>query len=81
MSALDGGRRPLLALEAEFIDVLPRNTFKRRHRVGADALMRLRMPGAQAKIAVVHHERPLAAATFHRHHLGTASVTALARTS
>ena len=72
MAALDGGRRPLLAFEAEFIDILPRDAFQRRHRVGADALMRLRMPGAQAKIAVVHHERPLAAAAFHRHHLGAA---------
>ena len=72
MAALDGGRRPLLAFEAELIDILPRDAFQRRHRVGADALMRLRMPGAQAKIAVVHHERPLAATAFHRHHLGAA---------
>ena len=72
MAALDGGRRPLLAFEAELIDILPRDAFQRRHRIGADALMRLRMLGAQAKIAVVHHERPLAAAAFHRHHLGAA---------
>ena len=72
MAALDGSRRPLLAFEAELIDILPRNAFERRDRIGADALMRLRMPGAQAQIAVVHHERPLAAPAFHRHHLGAA---------
>ena len=72
MAALDGGGRPLLAFEAELIDVLPRDALERRHRVGADALMRLRVPGAQAKVAVVHHDRPLAAAAFHRHHLGAA---------
>ena len=72
MAALDGGGRALLAFEAELVDVLPRDAFQRRDRVGADALMRLRMPGAQAKIAGVHHHRPLAAAAFHRHHLGAA---------
>ena len=30
-------------------------------RIGADALMRLRMPGAQAQIAGIHHERTTAA--------------------
>ncbi len=72
MSALDCGCRPLLALEAEFVDNLARDALKRRHRIGANALMRLRMPGAQAKITVVHHERALAATAFHRHHLGAA---------
>ena len=70
MAALDGSRCPLLAFKAQFVDILPRDAFKRRHRIGADALMRLRMFGAEAKIAVVHHERPLAAAALHRHHLG-----------
>jgi len=39
MSTLDGSRRPLLAFEAELIDVLPRDAFKRRDRVGTDALV------------------------------------------
>ena len=72
MSALDGGRRPLLALKAELIDILPRDALERRHRIRANALVRLRVLGAQTKIAIVHHERPLAAPAFHRHHLGTA---------
>ena len=72
MAALDGRRRPLLAFEAQFIDILPRDALERCHRIGADALMRLRMLGTEAKVAVVHHERPLAAAAFHRHHLGAA---------
>ena len=62
MAALDGVGRLLLALKPEPIDVLPRDAFERRNGVGANALMRLRMPGAQAKIAGVHHHRPFAAA-------------------
>ena len=34
--------------------------------------MRLRVSGAQTEVAIVHHERPLAAAAFHRHHFGAA---------
>jgi hypothetical protein len=48
--------------------------------MGADALVRLRMTGAQAKIAIVHHERPFAASAFHRHHLGTAGDHEVLRT-
>ena len=44
----DRVRRPLLAFQPEPVDILSRDAFQRRHRVGADALMRLRMPGAQA---------------------------------
>ena len=72
MAALDRGVGALLALEPKRVDVLPRNAFHRRDRVGADALMRLRMPGAQTQIAEVHHHRAAAAAAFHRHHLGAA---------
>src|SRR5689334_4253433 len=36
MSTLDGSRRPLLAFEAELIDVLPRDAFQRRDCIGAD---------------------------------------------
>ena len=72
VSALDRGIGALLAFQPECIDVLPRNAFEGGDRIGADALVRLRMPRAQAQIAVVHHERPLAAPAFHRHHLGAA---------
>ena len=72
MTALDGGCRTFLALEPELIDILPRDAFERCDRIRADTLMRLRVPGTQAKIAGVHHERPLAATAFHRHHLGAA---------
>ncbi len=61
----------MLALKPQRIDVLPGDTFERRDGVGANALMRLRMPGAEAKIAGVHHHGAFAAASLHRHHLGT----------
>src|SRR5436190_24077702 len=51
MAALDRGVRTLLAFQPEGIDVLPRNAFHGRDRIGADALMRLRMPRTEAKIA------------------------------
>ncbi len=70
MAILDGVGRPLLALQPQRVDVLPRDAFERRDGVGADPLMRLRMDGAQVKVAIVHHERPFAATAFHRHHLG-----------
>ena len=72
MAALDGGSRSLLAFQSELVDVLPRNAFEGCDRVGANALVRLRMPGTQAQVAGIHHERPLAATAFHRHHLGAA---------
>ena len=72
VAALDGGVRTLLAFEPERVDVLPRDAFHGRDRIGADALMRLRMPGAQAQIAGVHHHRTAAATALHRHHLATA---------
>ncbi len=72
MAALDGGIGALLALQPERVDILPRNAFHCRDRIGADALMRLRMPGAQAQIAGVHHHRTAAATAFHRHHLAAA---------
>ncbi len=72
MAALDGGIGALLALQPERIDILPRNAFQGRDRIAADALMRLRMLGAQTQIAVIHHHRTAAAAAFHRHHLAAA---------
>ena len=72
ITARDRLRGALLAFETERVDVLPGDAFERCHGVGAHPLMRLRVPGAQAQIAVVHHERPLAATAFHRHHFGTA---------
>jgi hypothetical protein len=72
VTALDGAGRPLLTLQTQRIDVLPRDAFERRNRVGADPLMRLRVPGAQPEIAGVHHERAFAAAPLHRHHFGAA---------
>jgi hypothetical protein len=80
MAALDGRGRALLAFQPQRIDILPGDALQRRHRIGADTLMRLRVTGAQAKIAGVHHERPLAAAAFHRHHLGTAGNHEILRT-
>ena len=70
IAGLDGGGGLLLAFEPEPVDVLPRNAFERCNSVGADALMRLRMPGAQAKVASIHHHRPIATPSLHRHHLG-----------
>ena len=72
MAALDRGSRALLAFQTQRIDIPSGNALERRHRIGADALMRLRVPGAQTKIAIVHHERPLSPTAFHRHHLGAA---------
>ena len=43
MPALDRGAGALLAFKPKLINVLPRDAFQRRDRVGADALMRLRM--------------------------------------
>ena len=65
-------RGALLALEGQLVDVLARDAFERRDRVGADALVRLRMQGAQAQVAGVHHERPARRGGPARHHLGAA---------
>ncbi len=65
-------RCTLLAFETERIDVLARDAFQRRDRIGADALVRLRMSRTQAQIAAIHHHRTAAATSLHRHHLAAA---------
>ncbi|VIO77814.1 hypothetical protein CI41S_60700 [Bradyrhizobium ivorense] len=72
MAAGNRRGRALLALVAERVDVFARNPLHGRDGIGADALVGLRVAGAQPQIAIVHHERPLAAAAIHRHHFGAA---------
>ena len=57
MPALDRGIGALLADQRQFIDGLTRNTFQRRDRIGANALMLLRMTRAQTQIAGIHERR------------------------
>ena len=70
IAGADGVGGLLLALKPQRVDVPPGDAFEGRDGVGANALMRLRMPGAETKIAGVHHHGAVAAASLHRHHLG-----------
>src|SRR5262245_60347812 len=72
VTALDRRAGALLAFQPKRVDILPRDAFHGSDRIGADALMRLRMLGTEAKIARIHHHRTAASAAFHRHHLGAA---------
>src|SRR5690606_22084033 len=73
VAAFDGAGRLALAVERKRIDVGPRDAFHAGDRIGAHALLRLGMPGAQAQVAAVHHRRAVAAPVAgHRHHLRAA---------
>jgi len=58
---------PLLAYERQLVGIFSADAFKCRDGVGADALVRLRMPGTEPQIARVHHQRAVAAPRRHRH--------------
>jgi hypothetical protein len=63
----------LLALIGERVEGFARDVLERRDGVGADALMRLRMMGAQAQVASVHEGRRFRSRWLPcRHHLGAA---------
>ena len=53
MTAFNGVGGPFLTLQPQRVDVPPRDAFKCRDGVGADSLVRLRMPGTEPKIAGV----------------------------
>ena len=53
----DGAGGALLADDGELVNGLAVDAFQRRDRIGADALLRLRMAGAQAQVAHVHGRR------------------------
>ena len=73
MSARDRRGRLALAVQRQRIDIGARDALHAGDRVGTHTLLRLRVPGAQAQVAAVHHRRPVAAAVArHRHHLGAA---------
>ena len=64
----------LLALQRQGVDVFAGDAFEGGDGVGADALVRLRVPRAQAQVAVVHHRRRRRVGCRGRvaHHLGAA---------
>ena len=59
MAALDRGVGALLADEGEGVHVLAGDAFQGGDGVGAHALVRLRVLGAQAKVAAIHEGRVL----------------------
>ena len=75
MAAGNGRRRALLAFQGEGVDIGAGDAFEGGDGVGADALVRLGMAGAQAQVAAVHQHRAIAlagAASGHGHHFGAA---------
>ena len=71
----DGDVGALLAGQGQFVDRLAADAFHRGDGVGADALVRLRMPRAQAQVAAVHELRGRGGVGGGRrvgHHLGAA---------
>ncbi len=74
MPALDRGVGPLLAFQCQRVDIGARNALHGRDGIGADALIGLRMQGAQMHIAGVEQRRPVlgTAAVRHGHHFGAA---------
>ena len=74
VTGLDRGVGAALALQGKGVDIGAGDALHRGDGVGADALIGLRMHGAQVQVAGVEQRRAVlgAAAARHRHHLGAA---------